>query len=494
MSKYITFILLSILLISSSAFGMQVLTQSDFIKQAIESNPSYQISAQEYLIALERNKSAKSLEDWNLILSGLWNESSPAPISTFSSTYQKTMGYTVGLEKYIAQTGTAIQLEHANTRIDATYPPPTAIPGVGTLDFNPPSKYYLSSVSVTIVQPLLKNAWGLAAKNALKMSDYSLRLAELKLSEDWEDFISLLRKEYLIWQKCARNITLVKGQVKTVNDQLALIKKQLKYGLSEDLDVVQLEQKREAYRIMLEQAHLACDTQTRKIFQLMGKTNTDTANTSPEKFAPNGSIMDKKTASTYLAENSNLKMTADILVDLQNVNLDTKENAKQMDVSLVLSAKPNAFSEGFGDSLTQIGEYSEKTVSVTASRPLGNDQAEAEAEQARIEYEKSIREKEKILLNAEMGLSALYKNLDGLDNMIELSRNNLKLAKRRLALEKRKFNQGRNSVFFVLQADDDLLKAESSLNETIFAREEVINQIKTLTDRYLVEYKDILKL
>jgi len=38
------------------------------------------------------------------------------------------------------------------------------------------------------------------------------------------------------------------------------------------------------------------------------------------------------------------------------------------------------------------------------------------------------------------------------------------------------------------------LQAENSLNETVFAREAIINQIKILTDQYLVEYKDLLKL
>jgi outer membrane protein TolC len=486
MSKYIA-ILLCFLIVPSIAFGKTTLTRDEFIKQAIKNNPSYQISAQEYFIALEKNKSAKSLEDWNLILSGLWNESSPPPISSFSAQYQKMVNYTVGLEKYIAKTGTAIQLEHSNTRFDSTYPP-------GSTAFTPPSKYYLSSVSLTIVQPLLKNAWGLATKNALKMSDYSLKLAEIKLSEDWEDFITLLRKEYLAWQKCTKNISLVKSQVKTVKNQLTLTKKQFKYGLSEELDVVQLQQKLEAYKIMLEQANLVCDNQTKKIFQLMGKNIANTANTYPDKFNPNSSVMDKKSASSYLATNSNLKRTADILVDLQTTKLDTKENAKQMNVSLILSAKPNAFTEGFTDSITKIGQYSDKTIRVTASRPLANDQAEAEASQAKLEYEKSIKEREKILLNAEIGLSALYTNLKRLTNMVKLNKNNLRLAKRRLVLEKRKFNQGRSSIFFVLQADDAFLKAENSLNETIFAREEIVNQIKALTDRYLVEYKDVLKL
>lgn len=487
MKNKIFCVLLALFLFASLSSAGNILTVDDFIKQAIAKNPAYQISAQEYLIALEQNKSSKSLEDWNLVLSGLWNEATPAPLSSFSAEYQKTTGYTIGLEKYLAQTGTAIQLEHANTRIQAVYPP-------GTTTFNPPSKYYLSSVSLTIVQPLLKNAFGLATRNALKMSDYSLKLAKIKLAEDWEDFISLLRGEYLTWQKCAKNVVLVKDKVKTVEDQLSLVKRQLRYGLSEDLDLVQLQQKLGGYKIMLEQARLACDNQTNKVFQLMGQVGPLSSDVQPEKFEANGPVMDEAVANTYLVSDSNLKKTADILVELQTTNLETKANAKNMDVNLVLSTKPNAFTEGFSDSLSKIGNYNENTITITASRSLANNQAEAEATKAELEHSQALKQRENILLNAKIGLSSLYTNLQRLSNIIKLNENNLKLAKQRLALEKKKFRQGRSSVYFVLQAEDDLLQAENTLNEIIFAREGIINQIKTLTDRYLVEYKDILKI
>ncbi|MFH1683574.1 MAG: TolC family protein, partial [Candidatus Margulisiibacteriota bacterium] len=323
---------------------------------------------------------------------------------------------------------------------------------------------------------------------------YSLKLAKIKLSEDWEDFVSLLRSEYATWQKCQINVELMKNKVKTVEDQLALVKKQVKVGLSEELDLVQMEQKLEGYKIMLEQAELACETQTRKILQMMGQASGSVAGTKPGKFQINGQIMDEATATSYLVSSSNIKKTADILVDLQTADLETKEDAKKMDVSLVLSTKPNAFTEGFTDSISKIGTYSDNTITIKASRPLGNDKAEADAEQAKLKKTKAEKQRENIMLNSSIGLSSLYTNLQRLDNMIKLSQRNMKLAEQRLALEKKKFNQGRNSVFFVLQAEDDVLQAANSLNETVFAREAVINQIKTLTDRYLVEYKDILKL
>jgi outer membrane protein TolC len=408
-----------------------------------------------------------------------------------SPTSQQVASYSLQAKRYVAQTGTDITLEHANSRLKTEYPP-ISIPGMGTISLFPTAPYYLSSLSLTISQPLLRNAWGLAKKNAVKISDYSLEIASLKLSEDWEDFIALLRDEYLTWQQCHRNVTIYEDKVKKVEDQLALVKKQKKYGLSEELDLVQIKQKLQAYRIMLEQAKMACDNQTRRISQLMAASVSPVI--SPEPLVKNKAAMDEGPALSYLRENSNLKQTADIVVAIQKTNLETLENKQLMDVRLVLQAKPNAYADNFSQSLSKIGEYNENMISVNASRYLFNEKAEANAKAAQNEYQKAIEQREEILLQAENGLASLYTSLDYLSRMLDLNQNNLKLAQERLALEKKKFEQGRSSVFFVLQAEDDVLAAENTLNENLFAREGVINQIQSFTDRYLVEYEELLRI
>jgi len=204
--------------------------------------------------------------------------------------------------------------------------------------------------------------------------------------------------------------------------------------------------------------------------------------------------MSKAFALKYLNSISNISKTANIMVALQKTNLETKENEQSIDLNLILQAKPNAFTDKFSDSLSKIGEYSDNSITLSGSRPLFNQMAEAEETKARAEYTKAQEQKAEILMNSEIALATLYTNLNRLDNMLILNKNNLKLANKRLALEEKKFDQGRNSIFFVLQAEDDAIVAENSLNETLFAREEIINQIKSLTDRYLIEYKDVLKL
>ncbi len=494
MARKLIYLVLALFFIANRASAAEVLTLDEFIKTAVENHPRYRISAQEYLIALQQNRSAKSIEDWNPIASGFWNEVTPPPvISGLTAQYQKSSGYSLEAKKYFANTGTEVKLGHLTTRMDSKYPPPFEIPGIGTFDFNPPPEYYLSSLSLTITQPLLKNAFGLASKNTLKISDYLLEIAKIKLAEDWEDFISMLREEYLAWQKCHTNTKLFENKVKTVKDQLALVEDQLKYGLSEELDVVQIKQKSQGYKIMLEQAKLACETQTRKIHLLMNKTGTPDLKIEPQKLAKSEAVMDETESISYLTSESNIKRTADIAISIQKTNWQTKENEKRIDLKLVLQTKPSAFAKDFGESISKIGAYNDTTISLTGSRPWFNQKAEAAAQQAKLEHQKAIQQKEDILLNAQIGLSFLYTSLKYLKRTLELNENNLKLARQRLSLEKRKFDQGRSSVFFLLQAEDDSLEAENNLNQTLFARENVINQIKSFTDRYLIEYKDVLK-
>jgi len=483
-------ILLAIIFILS-AQAEEVLTLDSFIKTAIEKNPAYQASAKEYLAALEANKSAHGLEDWNLIAAGVLTGSSASPTGGFSPTYQHIASYSLGVEKYIAATGTALKIEHSNARYVAEYPTMT-IPGLGTLDLSPRTPSYSPSLSIQILQPLMKNGFGLAAKNGLRLSDYATKLAALKLSEDWEDFISRLNNEYLTWQLCHINVKLYEEKTKKVDNQLALIQKQVKYGLSENLDLVQMRQKLQGYKLMLESAKMACQNQSQNILLLMGQELGQELQ--PSDFVKDGPVMEAKDAQTYLATNSNIKQTTDLLVAMQTTALDTAKDGTKPEVNLIGEFKPKGYGYGFSDSLSTIGNYAEYTVTVSASRPLANDQAKATATQANLDYEKSLATQAETLLNVKMGLTALYTNLKYLTNMVALNEKNQELANERLNLEQKKFRQGRNSVFFLLQAEDDVLAAENSLNETLFAREKVIGQIKALTDRYLVEYQDVLTL
>ena len=93
----------------------EALTWDTFIQTAIEKNPQYQVTVKEYLAAISANKSANSIEDWNLVAAGIIQDASTAnAASSFSPTYQHLASYSLGVNKYIAKTGTAISIEHNN--------------------------------------------------------------------------------------------------------------------------------------------------------------------------------------------------------------------------------------------------------------------------------------------------------------------------------------------------------------------------------------------
>ena len=227
---------------------------------------------------------------------------------------------------------------------------------------------------------------------------------------------------------------------------------------------------------------------------MMRQENMATTTIEPADFTQSNPSLAEENALPYLIDNSILKKTLNIIVAIQTTNLETKKNNKLPDVNLVLQAKPNAYTHNFSDSLSKIGSYSEYTVSVSANQPIANNQALSAATQAEAEQQKALKEGEAVMLNAKIGLASLYASLNGMDKMLNLSQQNIDLAKKQLALEKKKFNQGRNSIFFILQAEDTLLQAENNYIETLFARAEIINQIEAFTDRYLIEYKEVLKI
>lgn len=487
MIKKILSLFAFLFLLSGMSLAERTLGFNEFLKLAIENNPKYQVSAKEYLSALYANKSAHSLQDWNLVASGVYQESYPAVTSLFSPGYQRVYGYTVGLEKYFLPTGTGIKIEHSNSKVQTEYSAAAQALGLTS------TPYYLSNVSLTISQPLLKNAFGLASKKGLESSDFAFKLAGIKLQEDWEDFISELRNDYLDWQKARQAVKNQGKQLKSVEQQLALLKRQKKYGLSEDLDIVQTEQMEAAYKIMLDQAEMVYRNQSRKIASLMDPNFVD-LKADPEELSITPQLFGEDDAKKYIFTASKIKATADLMVAIQKNSMDTAKNAELPDLNLVLKANPNAYESNFSKNIARVGENQDYSVLVSASRGLGNDRASSDAKKAEEEYNKSVKERENILLSSQIALQSLYTSMNYMDNMIKLSGQNTSLAGKRLSLEKKKLEQGRNSAFFVLQAENALLDAENKLNDVLVAREKIVNQINSLTDRYLEQYKGLLGL
>ncbi|MFC1496728.1 TolC family protein [Candidatus Margulisiibacteriota bacterium] len=466
----------------------EVLNENQFIEKAIKNNPQYQVTKQEYLSALKDNKSAHAIEDWNLVASGVYQDAYPAATSGFSPTYQNILSYSFGIDKYFSSSGTALQIEHNNQRLNMSYPAAMALYGFAT------EPYYLSDLSVTISQPLLKNAFGYATRAGLDIADAALKLAEIKLKEDWEDFIASLKDDYLTWQQQYLNLKVQKKRFKKAKAQLKLIKRQRRYGLSEDLDVVQTEQLEKGYALMLEQAEMNFKNQTRKVFNLMGEKDGLGRVCFPQKINNSDSLMGQEALVNYLIKNSNIRRTADLLVAMKKKTCQIKRNAEWPDANLVLQARPNSKENALQDSVSRIGENDEYTVTLNVKRGLFNDQAQAERQRAEEDFKKAKSDRDNILLNSKIGLQSLYNTLNSMERLIKLSKTNLKLATKRLRLEEKKLRQGRNSMFFVLQAEAALLEAENNLNANLIAREKTINSIKSITDRYLVEYRDVLKL
>ncbi len=487
MIKRIVVLFLVLVLFSGISSAQKMLTFDEFLKSAIKNNPQYQVSVKDYLAALQENKSSHSLEDWNLVASGVYQENYPVQITSFSPTYQRVYGYSMGLEKYFSPTGTAFKFEHSNSKIKTDYSAAAAAFGQTS------KEYYLSNVSLTISQPLLKNAFGLASKKGLENSDFVLKLAEIKLKEDWEDFIVELRNNYLDWQKAYQTLRNQKKQLKSVKQQLTLVRRQKRYGLSEELDVVQTEQMEAAYTILQNQAEMTYRNQTRKIASLMDPNFVD-LKADPEELTRTPQLFGEEPAQKYLFSLSNVLQTTNLLVAIQKNAMDVAKNAELPDVNLVLKGNPNAYESNFSNSVPRMGENQDYTITVSAKRGLANDKASSNAKSAEAEYAKSVKKRENILLGSKIALQSLYTNIVYMDNMIKLSGKNATLARRRLNLEKKKLRQGRTSVFFVLQAENALLDAENKLNDSLVAREKVVNQINSLTDRHIAQYQAILKL
>ena len=146
-----------------------------FILDAMDKDPEFLGALQIYLGTRYDKLSAKAISDWTLGAMGGIAYSEPAIWSSYEPDKTDSYLYEVSLEKLFLTTGTRFKVSHGNTLSEMAYrgysvsvPMPYSV-GPRTEESS------LPNITVSVVQPLLKNAFGLADRFPIKAAELQVR-------------------------------------------------------------------------------------------------------------------------------------------------------------------------------------------------------------------------------------------------------------------------------------------------------------------------------
>jgi outer membrane protein TolC len=146
---------------------------------------------------------------------------------------------------------------------------------------------------------------------------------------------------------------------------------------------------------------------------------------------------------------------------------------------------------GFGDSLSQLGGFSFPTygVSLQMRFPIRNSSAAADLGTALVSKRRSLYQ----MRNLQQSIGSQVKNavhdLELAELVITAAKDSRELAAKNLAAEERKYQLGAETIFFVLDAQNQLSQAEQSLVQAQISYQKALAEVDHATGSLLAKHK-----
>ncbi|MEJ5362528.1 MAG: TolC family protein [Spirochaetota bacterium] len=471
----IYFVLLSILVIFS---GSQVSAQE---KQNIISYEQFLLIIKEKLPEIKNNtigvqraynqlEQAKSVDDTNLIAKA--DYSRQKMYTTGKSLYepdykQSYYGYT-GIEQTLTSTGTRVSLglEYNSSSIK------------GNLTI-PPQAYsvneYRPSITATITQPLLKNAFGIIDRYGKNSAAMKLEIQKLQQLQDDQSVLNYYKKLYFSWVLYKQALDIWQESISNARSLVDSVQRKARAGLAENDDVqraassllsyeAQYKQYEITYKSICDELSLYCD---KSIVPQINDMNIMFDSIVSARFTE---VPFEQTRSWLIVKKN---------MDVMQYTIKVADNSTLPQMNLILSASRKNYSDQHREALSKLPD-TDYSVGVEFSYPLGNHDADAQLK----DYELSLKELEYNLLITQnsyyKSLRAIIQSLNGYKELIATHNKNLQALISQRKTEQKKYEQARLDLQYLINTENSIAMEKLTLL-----------QLKVGLVSYYIDYKDL---
>lgn len=470
-----------------------------FIEDAMDKDPEFLGALQIYLGTRYDKLSAKAISDWTLGAMGGIAHSEPAIWSSYEPDKTDSYLYEVSLEKLFLTTGTRFRVSHGNTLSEMAYrgysvsvPVPYSV-GPRTEELS------LPNITVSVVQPLLKNAFGLADRFPIKAAELQVRSAELDVQEAWENRISELYNAYLTWVVAYENVIALQEIVADLKQMERQVKRKADAKVSEKTDLLLTRDTVLNYQGQLIQAEGDFINSSLNITSLrLGRpvTSQDIQKIKPKT---GEAILRPEQDIHYnnLPDVSQLRLVRQLkILGIQlNETIRVAKNARLPSVDLVGDYTQKGSSEDRGGGYSQLDKDSTNDYSVMLrfTYPLGSRKARGELGRAKsdlIELEASIISTEQSLA---LALGQMAENIRRLEHVQVLLEERVANAEEKLRLDTEKYKIGRLDTRYLIDSRNALTNARLQKVQTDIQLKQLHVDYLSTSDGILKRFPDLIK-
>ena len=424
------------------------LTLKQALKIALEKNLEVKLAQLEAEKGQTHIDSAESTFDTTASATADWKEDRDKPASTsLSGTKTITGNLNAGLTKKII-TGTTLDLQFKNIykETDATS---SAL-----------KTYWDPKLELNITQPILKNFFGVNDRNNLKVGELKNLLSRYRSQDQMETALSQISKLYLDFSAAEETLHIKKEALEHAKKLYAANKKKLKLGTIEETDLLASEANvlsrendtlisKNNWELAHENLKVALEEKTAVVF-----VPKDPVTFHEETFELAKSIEEAfKNRKEYLVAQKDLEQ--------KNISLSVSNNSLFPQLDLVATLASNGLDNDYPKAVNDIGSLNYPTyyAGITFKFPLENNSAKSTYDQNRIEKLTALYTFQKLQNEIHLDMAQHLKTLTTFALKAKSTDQINALRRKKMLEEEKKFNQGRSSINFVIQFQEDYLNS-----------------------------------
>ncbi|ANT65790.1 efflux RND transporter permease subunit [Prosthecochloris sp. CIB 2401] len=338
-----------------------------------------------------------------------------------------------------------------------------------------------SSFTLTVVQPVARNAFGHADRLLGSISSTATDIARYQVAEAYEDYLAGVIGIYYDWYAAYRNLETARAAYEETGKLLDNIREKERYHIALPLDVnkirIQALGRRETV-LEMQNKYMA-------LSDLVAEAIRDEGNAPYLPVAPDGRNA-LKTPSSLQAELATFRhssRTASILALLeQKAGLSEAESARKLLPSINLRA--GFSSTGDGHLLNDAHE--ELFAGAEMLWPLPGTQEKAEHEIARIRLLQTGVDNENRKLSLETSLRNLYRSIENQERLITVAEQKVTISKAVVEDEMKEYRLGRTELNDLLDETNRLEDHRLTLISRQIELEKMLIEWQRLTDTLVV--------
>ncbi|MCX8124065.1 MAG: TolC family protein [Spirochaetes bacterium] len=447
-----------------------VISYEQFLEVITQKLPQIKINALKLNKAYNEVEKAKSVDDTNLIAKGQYARQKQYTTgkSLFEPDYKQSYyGYT-GIEQTVSSTGTRLSL---GLEYNAS-----SIKGNLTI---PPQAYsvdeYRPSITATITQPLLQNAFGIIDRYEKNNAAMKLEIQKLQQLEDDKSVLNYYKKIYFNWILYSQALAIMKESIANAQELVDSVQRKAKAGLAENDDVQRALSSLLSYQAQYKQYEITYKSICDELSLYFSNTIAPDAQDLKNMFdiilsAHYDEVQFEKTRSFLIVKKN---------IDMMQYSIDVADNSTLPQMNLILSATRKNYNDRQREALSTLPD-TDYSVGVEFSYPLGNHNAQAKL----TEYELSLKELEYNLSSTRnsyyKSLRSILQQLSGYKELIVTHNKNLQALLSQRQTERKKYEQARLDLQYLINTENSIAMEKLTLL-----------QLQVALVGYYLDYKDL---